>query len=808
MSTGWLRLDLHLMNKEMRQAFPLIGILALLGLLLHFIGVLTPNVGRSMSVQILFGMPLFFAVGAGALLVGQEKEQRTLNWLRVIPIPHRQIIRTKLMAAIAALLVVWGISLAMFAAVAWQRGEFGTRLGPGIAGALNTTDPTGVLYSLFVLLCGIAISWRFHSTFVSLILIVPLAFLPAGLIQVIEFFRNEHLSNGISIGCLMVGIVVVAVYGWYAGVRGLAPARAHPRESRVFLGSLSKTLAIDWLKRKPQTQSQALSRQFTMQNALALDILTNVILVGSVYVAWQIRVQLLGPNGPPNSIENVPSINAVGGFVAVAVCWLGVVSFQGDRLNQRIRFCADRGVEPTQVWRTRHAVPFCILTCVGLVLLCWLYWLNPFALTEWDVRWFGSLGVFLSYTFVLFGIYALSQWVGQAIQSPVVSAIVAPAFASLVIGYLGFALVELEAPIWLTLITLSFPWIATWMGMKRWMDGQTGIRFWLAHAGWLAMLFVLPAIPFFVGLWQIPRMPTELRNELLRVYHEPMPFVATAGAGRYEPDHRADTDITTAGALDGQKRAVDPVSVREFILLNQTFIASQFERNQTSDLNSLKNMWNDLMLLRLESESRPDPAVTQAYRKSFSLALRVAESLRAGKNLESQSYSEATEVMLVRQLKKPNTELLLGGELFDKSIRFVANSTQRDQARRKALANDWKRGVAGKKFLQLGAYNVESRPRGSNLRNYLSQRLMIDERVMHLWAMLEAKNKQAIHQASETVRDDWNGLSNAVNESAQETMEYVLRGLMYPGAFWRGQWEQQAVELMAELGKAKAGSLR
>ena len=55
------------------------------------------------------------AVGAGALLVGQEKELRTLQWLASLPIAASSIVRVKLGAGLAGLLLLWLFSSLLFA---------------------------------------------------------------------------------------------------------------------------------------------------------------------------------------------------------------------------------------------------------------------------------------------------------------------------------------------------------------------------------------------------------------------------------------------------------------------------------------------------------------------------------------------------------------------------------------------------------------------------------------------------------------------------------------------------------------------
>ena len=48
-------------------------------------------------------------------------------------------------------------------------------------------------------------------------------------------------------------------------------------------------------------------------------------------------------------------------FGLLAASWLGVLAFQGDGVQDRIRFLAERGVSPAKIWWTRHAPPLSLL---------------------------------------------------------------------------------------------------------------------------------------------------------------------------------------------------------------------------------------------------------------------------------------------------------------------------------------------------------------------------------------------------------------------------------------------------------------
>ena len=57
-----------------------------------------------------FLLPALFAIGAAAVLVGQEKEQKTLWWLASMPTSPSRVFWIKLATSVVGLVIVWGVS--------------------------------------------------------------------------------------------------------------------------------------------------------------------------------------------------------------------------------------------------------------------------------------------------------------------------------------------------------------------------------------------------------------------------------------------------------------------------------------------------------------------------------------------------------------------------------------------------------------------------------------------------------------------------------------------------------------------------
>ena len=185
--------------KESRQLLPLVGLLVSVGAILQLLVVLLPlgNHFPWRQTAALLGMPGLFAAGAGALLVGQEKESRTLNWLRSLPLPSSDLVRTKLLVALLGLSIVWTASLLL----GWTTGAWNTiRDGRG-------SELIWPLHSLFLMLVGLATAWRLRSSLIALLLVVPIACIPlllAGLHQSTIDWKSSHWNITTSQTCATV----------------------------------------------------------------------------------------------------------------------------------------------------------------------------------------------------------------------------------------------------------------------------------------------------------------------------------------------------------------------------------------------------------------------------------------------------------------------------------------------------------------------------------------------------------------------------------------------------------------------------
>ncbi|MBM3966594.1 MAG: hypothetical protein FJ308_16245 [Planctomycetes bacterium] len=161
--------------KELRQIAPLFwavlglgGGLNLLMITLFFFT--SPADSGPISPYSFIVMPIIFATGIGVLLVGMEKENRTLQWLQGMPVSSAQIAKTKFMVAVVSLIGTWALSLLML----WMfRIVFQGQ--PGITkpelDSLSESYFYPILFptvSFFLGFAGLALAWRVSSPIYAL----------------------------------------------------------------------------------------------------------------------------------------------------------------------------------------------------------------------------------------------------------------------------------------------------------------------------------------------------------------------------------------------------------------------------------------------------------------------------------------------------------------------------------------------------------------------------------------------------------------------------------------------------------------
>lgn len=681
--------------KEFRQLLPLVLMLAAIGLVFQVLLLISVYQRDQSRVQnlLFLGLPGLFAAGVGALLVGQERDNRTLYWMASLPIHKQDIIRVKFLAGIVGLASVWTVSLALFL------------VSNGLSRLTPEVDVTyGILYSIFLLFVSFATAWTFRSTFVGLLVLVGVAMsftFTANLLS--QAKPSNVLTTDFLTTIILVATSALALWlGWIAALRALAPtAPARFSQRAIVDTSFFDRSIVD--RRTIQTPWSALIWQFAAQNRAMLVGLILLFLVPLCLCG--IAVVFDRPGSSSVWTEALPPLGFIISFVSIS--WLGVVTFQGDNLNQRIRFLSDRGVSPMTIWLTRQIIPMGMLI-VGTVVLavvaaCTIFWAERRSLPP-------GLGLLLLVASgLMWTVYSATQWISQIVRSPVIAAIIAPVIGCLPFAYGAFAMDTLETPFWILAITTCIPMVATFRMTRNWMDSKMGKRFWLEHGGWLALVITLPAIPFLIVYSTYPsmpgsewkafsadanrfssynRQPTEIN---LLISKDPMQVAAAMDLGN-------ENELTEVnhGMISYGKQNVLP---QNLTLAEERELQLEFIERQLHSVDKLapvsayfagQRLMGEAMLVRARmQDDGTSEELLKRYQRSIRLILRIIAGTRVTPHLGAQQIADRYEAWLVKELQSQWASEFLGTELRHAAEMQLGDKAGRQNARYRALVVDW-----------------------------------------------------------------------------------------------------------------------
>ncbi len=680
--------------KETRQILPLVWLQLGLGILLQLLIMLNRQNPFAPQLLVIVAMPSLFALGVGAILVGHEKEQRTLDWLRWMPVAPSDILRMKLVVGLVSLVFVWCLNLLVMVVFvlpqqSWQRMTTFYSTGFFDAG----WEVHWPLQSLFLLAAGFATAWLFRSSLLSVLALIPLAsfymlmnFLILGLLERVtsDGLQRIFLIPWIIGGMLIAFTLVLAIIGWRVGLRRLA-AESHGEQQRAWRLFLRNPWDDTPVWNGPaHSAGSMLVWQFLHQNRTALLAIASMM-AGTLIAL--VLIDMIAASG-------VGAITSGSFYILLLTSWLGVLAFQGDAVHERIRFLAERGVSPGKVWATRHVVPLSLVTVVLMAMLV----LSGRILGNLGVApgFSSSPPVVLLMVFVLFLTYGVSQWVGQMIRSAIIAVIAAPVVAWTLLFYSGFLFTQLRVPYWLLAIFVSMPWLATWVMMRRWMDGRLGWGFWGTHAGLLSAGLLLPLGPAVMVIVSQPTMPAEVRRQLMKeaesyrreygtwAFYEPQELVP------WTRDPDSDEPLPENRTIEGQ------------------IIRERWRHQLASDLEPLavpasrrpvrltpqwpRFLFGEALLARQAlARDADDELKLQRYRETMALIDTMIDRLRRSWRLVEQDGADLFEIWLTRELMRPETRQYLGDELYEQLVRSLADEARRYAARRRALVMSWAR---------------------------------------------------------------------------------------------------------------------
>jgi len=682
-----LSIHRELLRKELRQLSPLIiGILLLAGVCYALFEFQPANWRISTFSQgyILLAIPALFAVGAGAMSVSQEKETRTIHWLSALPLSHQRLITTKFVGAMIVWGSLWLVVLACFLLIDFLR--FNNPFpwySPDAHPVRSYWIIFWILHSLYLLVVGFLTAWRFSSSMISLIVFVPLAIAPSLLRFGIAYLQNPFRPLGSSIYdatlaqaliAVLVGLVIAA---WF--MQRFARASLAPTESQLPRNPYASTLrGLDVTKQSSQSvlrPTTAMLWQFIHQNKTILVSILVASAIGAV-------IALIASNSW-NQSQRYDVEPWVIILFAACISWMGVLAFQGDNLQERIRFLSERGVRPAKVWLTRLLIPF---SFAGAVALLYALLRSRYQAMEPEDT---HLPVWLVFLLAMMFI-GYSHWLSQLVRNPILGAIGAPLISAMAIACLIFSHVEMGTPKPYLVLILIAPFIATSLMMRRWMDRRLDWRFWLCHLGILAFAAMGPLLDLGWYVARYPNMPqamqAALRDEAKEFAFEtaaPQSIsfnsLITSNQGYFGfGDLSVDQKLTIAEAMDDSE-----------------MLLQEFERQSAKYASGIRFDDNKLVVsrvitsrVRLQRSDNDKDALTR-YQDDVKLLFSITKATRTNRYLQSQEQADLLEIALLSELLQPDAKERVDAAEFKRYVRYLADSDLRNEARRTALIVSW-----------------------------------------------------------------------------------------------------------------------
>ena len=820
--------------KETRQLVPLVAILFGVGLFLIVLWQMM--IAGSATTALDFAgqfvpliLPSLYAVGAAAVLVGQEKEQRTLWWLASLPTPPRRLILVKFAVTLAGLAVMW-FGCALLTWLSAYRLPFA-----------DANEAIGywfvLVHSLFLLLCGFYTAWRLQNAFISLLAIVPLAILPIVVTQILDHLlaavTGRRLAvpgeSQLAIGVTVVATVIVAWLGYRAANRVLQPA-----DPDTFPEDRSLSWRDAW---RPTAGKQSLgeSYRFPIGSLLWQSVHHNrwvlaglAALIGLGVSSGMLLLLMTRVDTSMNwrwAFGVLLPLAGLGGPLGVA--WLGVFAFTGDGSASRLRFLADRGVSPTTAWLGRHLIGLSILATAVLLYAVLSVW----QLIGDDSSEAAVLPSIALVAMLGWGVYSISQWTSQLIRLMAASAMVAPLLSAAVLYWFGFSAIELETPLWLLVVCGTLPMLTTWLMMRRFMDDNGGLQIWMSSLVTLGLIIVLPAIPLVVRVARFPEMPDDVRARLSvearKVWQQSrsplqLSLHDVLGFGEEpETERRSETLLSGIEALQLYERrrlaaedqdarnahmqwasdgAAEPVPISV-----DTYALSQLLTSATEDK------------LRFQSSPTDDSAI-EALADRITLLTRVARGLRQSRLWIDQDHADLIEIWLTQTLSSEVFRPLLQRDFVRQAVDLISDPQARNHARRRAVLASWHSiQIPREEDLprdELGGYSAYGwwPEAASSVQRWLLHEQKLDAVVDAALRLIEAGSSG---MPTEPIRRELHRLRLEpsmpfvtgpysdrlrIGSAARGVLPFDVRNRLFaPASQWYGPWEQDAVQLAKQI---------
>lgn len=842
-----------LLWKELKQSLPLITMVLAGGILLTvlvlmfeaFGGKLTSSNWDRGNWMMFVAIPIFFATGIGVLLVGNEKEHRTLHWLQTLPISSRAIAWNKIVAMVFALLFVWICAfliwfVAGFCHGVWPFANMSSRVD-GSASDL-TLLWNYLLVSAFLAFGGLAYAWRFQSSLVALVMLVPSALL----VWVVSYFLSDFLDYGPSYGrnimetgtyrvLLLVGTVYFAIDSWRTsqrqlnaqgeaagGVLGawLPTAWGSSASGRVADAETIRERGVAALNRDTVSPVAGMMWQTVMQNRWWWIVCFSFAAICTGLSAGIPRGLVGDYSGSISLFEQQIALVLLYS-VMVAICWLGVVSYQGDNIRERARFYADRGVSPWLLWISRHWIP--LLMIVALTLLRTMARLGGKFPSE--IQTSGALALDAS-LFLIAGlaVYSVGQWTSHWLNSPVIAIVIGTVCANAMLFYCLFASIPMEAPWWMLPIPFVFMFAATAWLMQDWMERRFDWKFKVKHAVFAIVGMLIPLLP---GLQKLASMPNISRSTYTEL--EELAKSVAAKGDKYVSRYRVLYEVSDTPLNVPSRYALNADLHRKS---RAEMVQSGWDSSDVWDLQSkggIGVLISELIALRHEletSELGDSEDTSETLRKQYQAMLtnctKLVRELRGTHFLFLCDQAEELEIALLNECRHAGNRERMGELVYSQLVRLLGESDMRDRARKVALAVAYieqgrRATTSSNRFNQFsnqlyefGGYSsymlseyAASEGSGAGVASFLGALRMGRASgvfTQDVWDLLKLEDRKQRQEARRVISNRLGSFGYAnPSDVYGEVTQIGQESIGVPCRLWRGDWEYVARELGATL---------
>ncbi|GAA5505129.1 hypothetical protein [Novipirellula caenicola] len=822
--------------KETRQVLPLVYMLAGVTLFLMILwGWIGTNLLATGSIStVLLTMPAFFAAGVGAILIGQEKETETIQWVSSLPIRDGDVIRSKMIVAVVGLAAMWCAALLGILAIEPLQSGSATAMFPD---PIWLSLSFWIIHSLYLMFCGFYASWRSQNVFHGLLITLAMACIPYVLGQFTALFYAELMSTYVTdrvtmflSGCWsVIGIAVVAAIASPAARRVLGPAEppvleqdaatdGNDRRGTKALNQYSPPTIQDRPSHPFRYSVATLVWQSVNHNRRLLMGLAIMIVAGVGYIPLNVSL-----HSHVNGAEEFGLLTAV--LAGLSVSWLGVLAFHGDGSSAAMRFLADRGISPIQAWWGRHLVGFAILATAAVVYILLQRLIVVGMLSDHysvDPNFAAPIPMLsaVALILVLVTAYGVSQWTSQVLRVLAGTAFLAPLLSTVCVYWLGSCWITMGTPVWLLGIIAMMPLLATCVQMPRHMEGPRTVGFLSTHTLAVIAVFGLPYVWCWHETRSFPSIPASRVAEMKQMSEERGTQVRPSfSMHRLQTPYEKLTEnqvmeMPTAKVVE----ALESVGERpeawfelnggkhtplqaEHIFINEAVTTTQL----------MQVRWLDSLQREDESSERP----RENFVEWVDFVTSIAKRLRLNWRIREQCFADYIEIALTRMLLHPETRQLWNEPAIAEAIEMLGDSSSRSQARRGAVLTSWSRfhnDPELRAHQNLGGYVIswllESKPALQS--EWLTDPTadLISSELLHLITAGERGESTLAHRrklARATLGSDRDFDISPYADSLQSTLygDHIATLHSFPGCQWYALWESEAKELAERFQKAK-----